>query len=177
MYKRQASLTQSSIPYLQQPQEKVADLEVLENKFIDFSLEDNLLSQTEEIKKNKSRKGQAKFKSNLKKVESMCRITKVRNPELLIASHIKPWRCCETATERLDGNNGFLFTPDADKLFDKGFFTIDEKRKILISDEIPKTDLSKLGLKSLSETDVGILNEAQWKYLKFHREVVFVNST
>ncbi len=176
LFDKVASLTQSSMFYFQQPNEDASDLKELQSKFIDFSMEDNNLDQTEDNKKSKARKGQAKFKANLKKVESMCRITKVRNPELLIASHIKPWRCCETATERLDGNNGFLFTPDADKLFDKGFFTIDEDRQIKISNDAPITDLEKLGLGSLQNIDVGTLNEAQWNYLKFHREVVFIET-
>jgi hypothetical protein len=30
------------------------------------------------------------------------------NHTLLIASHIKPWRLCKSAEERLDGANGLL---------------------------------------------------------------------
>lgn len=53
-----------------------------------------------------ARRGQGKFRANVEAIERCCRLTGVSNPTLLIASHIKPWRLCKTAEERLDGANG-----------------------------------------------------------------------
>ena len=46
------------------------------------------------------------FRDNVRALEPACRVTGVANPWLLIASHIKTWRACATAAERLDGANG-----------------------------------------------------------------------
>jgi predicted restriction endonuclease len=41
---------------------------------------------------------------------------------LLIASHIKPWAKCD-GNEKVDVYNGFLLSPNFDRLFDQGFIT------------------------------------------------------
>ncbi len=74
-----------------------------------------------------ARRGQGVFRSNIEKIERACRLTGITNPSLLKASHIKPWRVCETAQERLDGMNGLLLTPDADHLFDRGFISFEDE--------------------------------------------------
>ncbi len=71
----------------------------------------------------KARKGQGKFRHNVEQFESKCRITGLADKRLLIASHIKPWRVCEAAAERLDGANGLLLAPHIDRLFDLGLLT------------------------------------------------------
>jgi len=40
----------------------------------------------------KSRRGQGIFKTNVKMIEKECRVTKLRDKDFLIASHIKPWK-------------------------------------------------------------------------------------
>jgi putative restriction endonuclease len=65
-----------------------------------------------------ARQGQGIFRARIFEFERACRLTNVENPGLLIASHIKPWRMCNTAFERLDGANGLLLTPHVDRLFD-----------------------------------------------------------
>ena len=49
-------------------------------------------------------------------------------PELLRASHIKPWADCGTDAERLDVFNGLLLAPHLDAAFDAGFITIAGRR-------------------------------------------------
>jgi hypothetical protein len=49
-----------------------------------------------------------------------CRLTGVSDRRFLRASHIEPWRLCETNHERLDGYNGLLLTPT---FFDKGYIS------------------------------------------------------
>jgi len=84
---------------------------------------DLTLDQTVRESVIQARRGQGKFRANVEATERACRLTGITNPTLLIASHIKPWRLCDTAGERLDGMNGLLLSPDADLLFDRGFIT------------------------------------------------------
>lgn len=84
-----------------------------------------------------ARRGQGKFRANVEAVEHACRLTGVTNPALLIASHIKPWRLCATAHERLDGMNGLLLTPDADHLFDRGFISFHDEGDVIVSPHQP----------------------------------------
>ena len=134
-----------------------------------------------------ARRGQGKFRANVEAIESACRLTGVTNSTLLIASHIKPWRSCQTAQERLDGTNGLLLTPDADLLFDRGFVTFEDNGKVRVSPRFNRDDLRRLGLgesawKQLGfseaplawQKDTGFSN-AQRNYLAYHRTEVWVS--
>jgi putative restriction endonuclease len=132
-----------------------------------------------------ARRGQGKFRQNVEQLEPACRLTGVRNAALLIASHIKPWRLCTTAYERLDGLNGLLLTPDADHLFDRGYVTFQNDGDVMVSPRVDGQDLVRLGLGSnapptsdLSEGppswNVGAFSESRWKYLEFHRQEIFI---
>lgn len=134
---------------------------------------DQSLSVTEKAALVKARRGQGKFKSNLMKIETCCRVTGVSDPRLLIASHIKSWASCDSNFERLDGNNGLLLTPNVDKLFDSGFISFDDNGKLLISSKIEIDDLIKLGFSSGHKTNVGAFNKMQIFYLDFHRRYIF----
>lgn len=68
--------------------------------------------------------------------DHQCCICKANLPQMLIASHIKPFRDCGYLIEAMDANNGLLLCRNHDFLFDQGYFSFDENGKILISDEI-----------------------------------------
>jgi hypothetical protein len=132
-----------------------------------------------------ARRGQGTFRANVETVERACRLTGITNPTLLIASHIKPWRLCDTAGERLDGMNGLLLTPDADLLFDRGFITFENDGEVLVSPRMDRLDLKRLGLDVLDWDRLGFndagagwqprgLAERQVGYMAYHREQVFV---
>lgn len=132
-----------------------------------------------------ARRGQGRFRSNVESIEKSCRLTGVSNPSLLIASHIKPWRSCETANERLDGMNGLLLTPDADLLFDRGFITFQDDGEVTVSPRFDRDDLRRLGFGDLlweqfgfSEAPVAWRTNAfmpgQRQYLAYHRREVYV---
>jgi hypothetical protein len=132
-----------------------------------------------------ARRGQGTFRRNLEAIEKSCRMTGVSNPSLLIASHIRPWRSCETGAQRLDGMNGLLLTPDADLLFDRGFITFEDDGKVRVSSRFDRDDLRRLGLgepvwKLLGFSEPpptwGTLAFAsqQQEYLKYHRSNVYV---
>jgi len=128
-----------------------------------------------------ARRGQGKFRQNVKQQEASCRLTGITNSELLIASHIKPWRVCE-AGERLDGSNGLMLTPNADRLFDRGFITFHDDGGVEVSSRLPASDLGRLGFREGELTGRRVLQLAQPKtftppqrqYLEYHRKQVFL---
>jgi hypothetical protein len=133
-----------------------------------------------------ARRGQGVFRSNLEKLESACRLTGITNASLLKASHIKPWRACETAQERLDGMNGLLLTPDADHLFDRGFISFGDGGDVLVSTRVDREDLRRLGFDQLVFEATGLMEApAGWRingflagqrpYLDYHRQHVYLS--
>ena len=64
-----------------------------------------------------------------------CCMTGLANPELLIASHIKPWKNSEK-NERTNPKNGLCLNALHDKAFDRGFITVTKDYKIRISNSI-----------------------------------------
>jgi putative restriction endonuclease len=52
-----------------------------------------------------------------------CPITGLEQPELLRASHIKPWADCATDAERLDVFNGLLLGAHIDAAFDSALIS------------------------------------------------------
>ncbi len=136
--------------------------------------------------KRKSNGAYNEFRRKVQAVERACRVTGIDNPALLIASHIKPWRVCPTAEERLDGQNGLMLTPDVDVLFDRGFISFQDDGEVLVSERVETRDLRRLGLGHLRSLDELGFGEAQrgWgtagfalgqqRYQDYHRSQVFV---
>ena len=70
--------------------------------------------------------------------ESTCCISRMTLPAMLVASHIKPFRACRTASERTAPTNGLLLNTFYDKAFDCGLITITPDYKIHISTQVRK---------------------------------------
>ena len=94
-------------------------------------------------------------------------------PDFLIASHIKPWVKSE-GLERLDVDNGFLFCPTHDSLFDKGYISFNDGGEIMIAKDLDEANRSYLNVQPGMRV---ILTEGNKKYLCFHRDYIFLNST
>lgn len=97
--------------------------------------------RTQEIKR---RVGQYFFRSSvLYAYRGRCCITGIRLPEILIASHIKPWKDSDEKTERANPCNGLCLNALHDKAFDKGFITIDKEYRVINSRYIKEMDMDK----------------------------------
>lgn len=82
----------------------------------------------------KIRIGQYFFRmSVLMSYGNACCITGLKNKELLIASHIKPWSVSNIKTERTNPSNGLCLNAMHDKAFDRGLITIDKNYRIVNS--------------------------------------------
>jgi putative restriction endonuclease len=124
----------------------------------------------------KARRGQSLFRFRVFQIERACRLTGIANPDLLIASHIKPWRLCATTHERLDGANGLLLTPHVDRLFDRGLISFSDEGEVLRAAGLAGDDLARLGLDLACRRNVGPFSPQQQAYLDHHRKVVFDRS-
>ena len=133
------------------------------------------LSDTEKITIVLARRGQGLFRARVAQVEKKCRLTGATNLEYLRASHTKPWRDA-TNDERLDGENGFLLTPDADLLFDRGFISFEDSGKVLVSPIADMGTITKLGITQSMLQNVGAFSSGQRKYLDYHRDSVFLKA-
>ncbi|WP_281968590.1 HNH endonuclease [Roseovarius nanhaiticus] len=58
--------------------------------------------------------------------QGSCPLTGITDQALLRASHIKPWRDCESDEDRLDVHNGLLLSALWDAAFDRGLVTFDD---------------------------------------------------
>ena len=128
---------------------------------------DQSVSKTERLSITRSRVGQGLFRERLIGYWHGCSITSFPHYDILVASHIKPWKVSDNQ-QRLDVYNGLLLLPNYDKLFDKGYISFDDNGSIVFSPYLAKSDRSLLGLNDL----VHLLKiDAQHKnYLKYHRD-------
>ena len=155
----QADLVQSGV-------ESHLEVEIRQSTTLDETVKDQLV---------KSRRGQGRFRHNVRQIESHCRLTGISDSRFLIASHIKPWRS-STNQERLDGENGFLLTPNIDALFDRGFISFEDEGHLLVSPVADRQVLHLLGVPVDRTVNVGQFTQGQKKYLAYHRREVFLEA-
>lgn len=118
-----------------------------------------------------ARKGQGKYREALLSECPFCPVTLVSDDRLLIASHIKPWAASDER-EKIDPKNGFMFTPTYDFLFDKGFITFSDDKKMQVSPWLSKVTCKKLELVDQKSYPM-LPTEKREKYLKYHRANIF----
>lgn len=86
-----------------------------------------LSKETEAERLVVQRVGQNIFRDSLLAYWSRrCPLTGIAAVALLRASHIKPWKDCETDAERLDVHNGLLLSALWDAAFDAGLVTFED---------------------------------------------------
>ncbi len=122
----------------------------------------------------RARRGQGLFRKRVLDFEPECRITGLATPNLLIASHIKPWRACGTPAERLDGANGLMLAPHADFLFDRGLLGFERDGRPMFSSQLTDSDADKLGMHIVQRPPPRPLHNDSLSYLDHHRVNVFI---
>lgn len=128
---------------------------------------DSTLSETEKNILVNTRIGQGHFRAKLIQMWGGCAVTGYRNTQLLLASHIKPWRDSKNE-ERLDRFNGLLLLANIDKAFDLGFISFDDFGRVLISSYLESPDV--IGLKEDMTFNIRAENRP---YLCYHRGELF----
>lgn len=104
-----------------------------------------------------------------------CCITGLRESELLVASHIKPWSE-STPDERLAPDNGLLLNGLHDRAFDKGLITLDKDLRVVVSHRVPKDgDAEAALLWSYEGREIvrPSIYAPRREFVEYHNDVIF----
>ena len=101
----------------------------------------------------------------LERFHRVCAVTKAGPEEILIASHIVPWRD-SSDDERLDPDNGILLSPTYDALFDKHLISFADDGLIIIGSSLTAEQITKLAITRTER--INVTNEMK-SYLARHR--------
>ncbi len=107
-----------------------------------------------------------------------CCMTGISNSDLLIASHIKPYRISDK-NEKTDPKNGLLLNALHDRAFDKGYITVKPDFTICVSDKISDIysgESVKRYFGALKGSKITLPEKflPQKKYLEYHNDCVFL---
>ncbi len=126
--------------------------------------------QTEREMLARARMGQGKFRKDLMLYwSSRCAVSAVERPELLRASHIKPWSSSNNI-ERLDPSNGLLLSAAYDAAFDALLVSFDDTGAIRLAPDFSPAAASAAGINPLAK--LAKLSAATKGYLAEHRALL-----
>ncbi len=139
-----------------------------------------IIETTEAQVKTKIRIGQSFFRQMiLSSYGNRCCITGNPIPELLIASHIIPWR--EQSEHRLNPQNGLCLARTHDVAFDQGLITFDENYRLVLSrylqEFLPEETLER-NFVAYEGNQLRLPEKFQpeSEFLRFHREEIFLGA-
>jgi putative restriction endonuclease len=122
------------------------------------------------------RVGQDVFRKSLMEYwGGRCPITRLDQPELLRASHIKPWAECATDAERLDVFNGLLLAAHLDAAFDAALITFADDGSLIMSKDLSDRARSVLALQEGMR--LAGLTPHHARYLGWHRQIAVQRAT
>lgn len=132
----------------------------------------NLPSSTEAERMVIQRVGQNIFRERLITYWSgRCPLTGITDLELLRASHIKPWKLCESDAERLDVHNGLLLSALWDAAFDRFLVSFNDDGSPIFSPALSEPAISALK-KGMTNEKIALVNQHREK-LQWHRKALF----
>lgn len=106
-----------------------------------------------------------------------CAVTGLDQPELLRASHMKPWKDCANDAERLDPYNGLLLAAHWDAAFDRGLVTFEDNGMIRLSPSLTLSARSLLISSPSWSPRIADLRADHLPYLAHHRNHVWRSHT
>lgn len=107
-----------------------------------------------------------------------CVLCQLDLTQLLIASHIKPFRECAHIYEAIDYHNGLLLCRNHDFLFDQGYISFHNDGTLLISKQLEKhvkDNASAYQLHTKQHLPAYLLNEERKLFLSYHRRHIFLD--
>ncbi len=155
---------------------QAAALTALEQRFDDNSADyltddQNQLSleQTETWRMARQRQGQSIYRQRLECLwQGRCAVTGISQPELLRASHAKPWAECTTGAERLSSYNGFLLSVPFDALFDQFLLSFADDGTVLLSPQLELEELRLVGIST--DAKLRFVRPQHLTFLAYHRQ-------
>ena len=129
-----------------------------------------MIAEMESEVKLMIRKGRKKFRKDLMALwENKCALCDIELPDLLQASHSKPWKD-STHNERVDPYNGVLLCCNHDALYIKGYIAFDGRGRLHISSSIPEADYLIYNINPKKKI---ARSEENKPYLKWHLKNIF----
>lgn len=149
----------------------------IDDKFKDSLTNVEMLTGEDKVREVKTRVNQSVFRSMvISNYHGKCALTGIDVPELLVASHIKPWAIDKK--ERLNPENGICLSSLYDAAFDKGLIGFDQDYRMILSSRI----LEQEG-KAYYEKYFGSMNHVQLSmpeehcpdkvFLEWHMDTIF----
>lgn len=107
---------------------------------------------------------------------SICCVSEIPIPELLVASHILPWSAFPE--QRLNPRNGLCLAAHFDKAFDRGLIAFDRCKRLVLSAELKRyLPNDAIRLESAAREGQPLRCPDRFPpdadYLKYHRERIF----
>lgn len=129
----------------------------------------SVIQSTEIERMVRQRVGQQTFRqAMLEYWGGACAVSGIALPEVLRASHAKPWAECDSDAERLDVFNGFLLSANLDALFDRHLISFTDGGDLLVSTIVSEQEKGRLGLQE--PLRLRWLADEHFPYLKFQRQ-------
>lgn len=124
-----------------------------------------------------SRERQFFRRAVLASYEYRCCISGQTLPDMLIASHIKPFKICRSSTDRTTPENGLCLNVFYDKAFDQGYITVEPDLTIRVSQkarEFPD-NCTESWLLSLEGESIILPSRfrPRREFLEYHNDAVF----
>ena len=110
----------------------------------------------------------------LENFDYQCCLTGITETELLVASHIIPW--ATKIETRLSPHNGLCLSTLYDILFDKGYFTFNERYEVIITSKLDRLSLQTQNwLNEISGKVISnpVKYEISQIALEYHRNTIF----
>ena len=143
-------------------------------------------SSAEDVPEGRDKLGEAKIRIGqhffrmavLSAYNNTCCITGIENSELLVASHIKPWRNSDSKTERTNPRNGLCLNALHDKAFDRGLITLSHDYRIVISRELSECTMDNetySWFHSYEGKQIVLPNKflPDKNFIEYHNDVIF----
>lgn len=117
-------------------------------------------------------------KAVLSTYNDRCYISGCALPQMLVASHIKPYSKCRSAAERVNPENGICLNTFYDKAFDSGLITITPSMKLHVSPAVKIATQDSFTAKWLIALDNTFLPppprfSPRRDLLEYHNDVIF----
>lgn len=109
--------------------------------------------------------------------DNRCFISGCALPQMLIASHIKPYSECRSAEDRVSPDNGICLNTFYDKAFDSGLITITSAMKLYVSPIVKDSPCDAFTGRWLVSLDGMVLPPPRFPprgaFLEYHNDVIF----
>lgn len=134
--------------------------------------------ETDRIVQAVARTGQGFFRQAvLSSYRNACCVTGLAVPELLVASHIVPWKA--SREHRLNPRNGMCMSTIHDKAFDRGLITFDEDLRLVVGTtmraEARRNASAKVNFLDLEGREITLPERfaPDPEFMRLHRERIF----